>query len=92
MSVYKIRNCLLETTTSTIAILMAVLATDSAYAETPGVPAATTPTSDLQEVIVTAQKRSENLLSVAAPVTALQATDLERQGDLRFVALRLDQS
>lgn len=34
----------------------------------------------LADVIVTAQKRSENLLQVAAPVTAVQAADLVRQG------------
>ncbi|MHB8814870.1 MAG: STN domain-containing protein, partial [Steroidobacteraceae bacterium] len=38
----------------------------------------------LADVIVTAQKRSENLLQVAAPVTAVQATDLARQGDVRL--------
>jgi outer membrane receptor protein involved in Fe transport len=38
----------------------------------------------LAEVIVTAQKRSESLLKVAAPVTALQSTDLARQGDVRL--------
>lgn len=38
----------------------------------------------LADVIVTAQRRSEHLLQVAAPVTALQATDLARQGDFRL--------
>ena len=38
----------------------------------------------LAEVIVTAQKRSESLLKVAAPVTALQSADLARQGDVRL--------
>jgi iron complex outermembrane recepter protein len=38
----------------------------------------------LSEVIVTAQKRSEALLRVAAPVTALQSADLARQGDVRL--------
>ena len=38
----------------------------------------------LADVIVTAQRRSERLLQVAAPVTALQATDLARQGDFRL--------
>ena len=38
----------------------------------------------LSEVIVTAQKRSESLLKVAAPVTALQSADLARQGDVRL--------
>ena len=38
----------------------------------------------LAEVIVTAQRRSESLLSVAAPVTALQSADLARQGNVRL--------
>lgn len=38
----------------------------------------------LADVIVTAQRRSERLLQVAAPVTALQATDLARRGDFRL--------
>jgi iron complex outermembrane recepter protein len=38
----------------------------------------------LADVIVTAQRRAEPLLRVAAPVTALQATDLARQGDFRL--------
>ncbi|MBS0365247.1 MAG: TonB-dependent receptor [Proteobacteria bacterium] len=38
----------------------------------------------LSEVIVTAQKRSENLLQVPAPVTAVQAADLARQGAVRL--------
>ena len=38
----------------------------------------------LADVIVTAQRRSERLLQVAAPVTALQATDLARQGASRL--------
>ena len=38
----------------------------------------------ISEVIVTAQRRSEALLEVAAPVTALQASDLARQGDVRL--------
>src|SRR6185437_8783307 len=84
MSAYKTRNRLLETTTSAIAILTALLATASTSAETTNAPAATASTGELQEVIVTAQKRSESLFSVAAPVTALQATDLQRQGDLRL--------
>jgi iron complex outermembrane recepter protein len=40
---------------------------------------------ELEEVVVTAQKRSERLLEVAAPVTALTATALER-----VQAVRLD--
>lgn len=44
----------------------------------------TTDADRLSEVIVTAQKRSEPLLRVAAPVTALQASDLARQGDVRL--------
>lgn len=45
----------------------------------------------LEEVVVTAQKRSENLQSVAATVTAVSSNDLERQGvkeisDLQKVA------
>ena len=40
--------------------------------------------SQLADVIVTAQRRSERLLQVAAPVTALQATDLSRQGASRL--------
>jgi outer membrane receptor protein involved in Fe transport len=38
----------------------------------------------LGEIVVTAQRRSETLLKVAAPVTALQSDDLERQGDVRL--------
>lgn len=36
--------------------------------------------NDVDEVIVTANKRSEALMSTAAPVTALQASDLTLQG------------
>jgi iron complex outermembrane receptor protein len=38
----------------------------------------------LGEVIVTAQRRSEELIKVAAPVTALTASDLARNGDVRL--------
>ena len=38
----------------------------------------------LGEVVVTAQRRSETLLKVAAPVTALKSEDLERQGDVKL--------
>src|SRR5579863_675589 len=44
----------------------------------------TTDTNELSEVIVTAQRRSESLLQVAAPVTALLADDLARRGDVRL--------
>jgi iron complex outermembrane recepter protein len=84
MSAYKTRNRILETMTSAIATLTALLAPALAFAETPNASAASASTGELEEVIVTAQKRSESLFSVAAPVTALQATDLERQGDLRL--------
>jgi iron complex outermembrane receptor protein len=40
--------------------------------------------TQLAEVIVTAQKRSESLLQVPAPVTAVQAADLARQGSVRL--------
>ena len=70
-------------TTLAIAILTGVLATASAYAQKAGT-AADTPTVELEEVIVTAQKRSESLLSVAAPVTALSSGDLARQGDVKL--------
>ncbi|MDB6083691.1 MAG: TonB-dependent receptor, partial [Gammaproteobacteria bacterium] len=65
------------------AILLGVLATASASAETADT-SANTPTSDLAEVVVTAQRRSESLLSVAAPVTSLSAADLARQGDVKL--------
>ena len=52
----------------------------SAYAQAALSPAAASSTDQLNEVVVTAEKRSERLLSVAAPVTALQSADLERQG------------
>jgi iron complex outermembrane recepter protein len=38
----------------------------------------------LTEVVVTAQKRTERLLSVPAPVTALQAQELDRNDSLRI--------
>ena len=38
----------------------------------------------LGEVVVTAQRRSESLLHVSAPVTALTSTDLTRQGDVKL--------
>jgi iron complex outermembrane receptor protein len=44
----------------------------------------TTDQDQLGEIVVTAQKRSEALLRVAAPVTALQSADLARQGDVRL--------
>jgi outer membrane receptor protein involved in Fe transport len=44
----------------------------------------TTDPDQLSEVIVTAQRRSEALLQVAAAVTAVQASDLARQGNVRL--------
>ena len=38
----------------------------------------------LEEIMVTAQRRSESLLRVAAPVTALTSADLTRQGDVKL--------
>ncbi len=69
--------------TLAIAIFTGVFATAAAYAQTANEPAVTPP-SDLEEIIVTAQKRSESLLSVAAPVTALSSEDLARQGDVQL--------
>ncbi len=72
---------------------LATAATVSAIAVSPSAAAADSnaPSSDnstdvpqLEEVIVTAQKRAESLLKVAAPVTALQTADLERQGDVKL--------
>lgn len=54
-----------------------------AVAEAMAAPAAQG-ADQLSEVVVTAQKRSERLLSVAVPVTALQASDLEREGAVRL--------
>jgi iron complex outermembrane receptor protein len=45
---------------------------------------ATKDDDQLGEIIVTAQRRSESLLSVAAPVTALSSTDLQRQGQVKL--------
>jgi iron complex outermembrane recepter protein len=72
-------HALIFKTTWPIAILTGVLVTASASAET-----ADTSTPDLGEVVVTAQRRSESLLSVAAPVTSLSSADLARQGDVRL--------
>ena len=48
-------------------------------------PAESTVDQDqLGEIIVTAQRRSEELIKVAAPVTALLASDLTRQGDVKL--------
>jgi iron complex outermembrane recepter protein len=66
-------------TTSGTAILTGVLAASSAYAQTATAPAAA-PSGELTEIIVTAQKRSESLLSVPAAVTSLSSADLARQG------------
>ncbi len=38
----------------------------------------------LGEIVVTAQRRAETLLKVAAPVTALKSEDLERQGAVKL--------
>jgi outer membrane receptor protein involved in Fe transport len=70
-------------TKSGIAILTGLLATSTTYAQTAAAPA-TAPTDELTEIIVTAQKRSESLLSTAAPVTALTAADLTRQADVKL--------
>jgi iron complex outermembrane recepter protein len=67
--------------TTAIAIVTGLLAASSAYGQ---VAAAPTATPQLNEIIVTAQKRSERLLSVPAAVTALPAADLARQGDVRL--------
>ena len=40
----------------------------------------------LEEVVVTARKREENLQDVGAAVSALSATDLERRFDIDFSA------
>ena len=66
-----------------MAILTAVLTASSAYAQMASAPAESQ-TDELNEVVVTAEKRSERLLSVAAPVTALQSADLQRQGANRL--------
>src|SRR5579872_2789328 len=51
-------------------------------ADTPATPSdSTSDSSQLGEVIVTANKRPEQLLKVPAPVTALQAADLTRWGN-----------
>ena len=64
-------------------LLAGVFATGLAVAETSDTSAVAS-TTDLAEVVVTAQKRSESLLAVAAPVTSLSAADLERQGDVKL--------
>src|SRR5579863_3915269 len=52
-----------------------------AFADTPATPADDSRDSNqLGEVVVTANKRPEELLKVPAPVTALQAADLTRWG------------
>ena len=66
-----------------IVMLAVLLAPAWALAQTANAPAATS-TTELEEVIVTAQKRSESLLSVPAAVTSLSSSDLERQGDVRL--------
>lgn len=58
--------------------------TDAQDAGTPQSSQGAAPTTDLEEVVVTAQKRSESLLSTAAPVTALSATDLARRADVKL--------
>jgi iron complex outermembrane recepter protein len=86
MSAYKARYCQghIIRAMSVIAILTTFFASAATYAQTANSPAVTAATNGLDEIVVTAQKRSENLFSVAAPVTALQAADLERQGDVRL--------
>jgi iron complex outermembrane recepter protein len=64
---------------SCIVMLAVLLAPASTVAETADAPAASSPTQ-LQEVIVTALKRKEALLSVPASVTSLSASALVSQG------------
>jgi iron complex outermembrane recepter protein len=68
---------------TTAAIGSALAAGQSiAAADTPATPSeGTSDSSQLGEVIVTADKRPEQLLKVPAPVTALQAADLTRWGN-----------
>jgi len=47
--------------------------------------ASSQPTPGIQEIIVTAQKRSENLLDVPVPVTAISAQTLVDQNQLRLM-------
>lgn len=56
----------------------------SAHAAAPPAAGAGQSAQELAEVVVTAQKRSERLLSVPAPVTALGADDLVRQQAVQF--------
>ncbi len=77
------RHKFLLQTASSVAILTGVLTASSVYAQAAPPPTAN-PTDELSEVVVTAEKRTESLLTVAAPVTALQTTELERQEDVKL--------
>ena len=70
-------------TASSVAILTGALTASPEYARASSLPAANA-TNELTEVVVTAEKRSESLLKVAAPVTALQTGELERQEDVKL--------
>jgi outer membrane receptor protein involved in Fe transport len=73
----------------TLSIGPAVLAGEepSAQASTGASGSATDSNQDqnqLTQIVVTAQRRSEVLLKVSAPVTALTSSDLARQGDVKL--------
>ena len=66
-----------------LAATASVVAATGAYAQTPG-----TKTEGLEDIIVTARKRSESLISVPVAVTAITGTEVQRQGvtDLNRIA------
>ena len=66
-----------------VTLIAAVSATQAAAADAPASGSAQS-AQQVSEVVVTAQKRSERLLNVAAPVTALSAAELIRSGAVKL--------
>jgi iron complex outermembrane recepter protein len=64
-----------------VASLPLILGTQSAFAQAaPSAPSAPTPQRAVEEVVVTAQKRTENLRDVPISITAISAAELEARG------------
>jgi iron complex outermembrane receptor protein len=81
----------ISTRSSIVASLLTILATPTVWAQSTPAPPAAADSGTLEEIVITAQRRSENLQTVPIAVTALSGDQLEnkavvRLSDLQFVA------
>ena len=88
--------CQITTVSSRVILLLSICAPIAAYSQTAeetkpgGTDSGATSAPALQEIVVTAQKRSENLQNVAISVTAYTAADLKAENvtgltDLQYI-------